>query len=105
MEKIFNHEKINFDIFCGLNENLRKESTDALTYTGMQVPTVVSLSYLNYAVSACVGGIFTLNGFLDIGSLSSYLVFGAPERPAMNQVTAQINQILTALAGAERIFV
>lgn len=104
VEKIFNHEKINFDIFCGLNENLRKESTDALTYTGMQVPTVVSLSYLNYAVSACVGGIFTLNGFLDIGSLSSYLVFVRQSALPMNQFTAQINQILTALAGAERIF-
>lgn len=104
VEKIFNHEKINFDIFCGFNENLRKESTDALTYTGMQVPTVVSLSYLNYAVSACVGGIFTLNGFLDIGSLSSYLVFVRQSALPMNQFTAQINQILTALAGAERIF-
>ena len=104
VEKIFNHEKVNFKIFCGLNENFRKESTDALTYTGMQVHTVVSLSYLNYAVSACVGGIFTLNGFLDIGSLSSYLVFVRQSALPMNQFTAQINQILTALAGAERIF-
>ena len=104
VEKIFNHEKINFDIFCGLNEKFRRESTDALTYTGLQVPTVVSLSYLNYAVSACVGGIFTLNGLLDIGSLSSYLVFVRQSALPMNQFTAQINQILTALAGAERIF-
>ncbi len=49
---------------------------------------MVSLSYLNYAVSACVGGLFTLNGFLDIGSLSSYLVLCAPERHADEPVYA-----------------
>ena len=70
----------------------------------MQVPTVVSLSYLNYAVSACVGGIFTLNGFLDIGSLSSYLVFVRQSALPINQFTQQGNFLLAALAGAERIF-
>ena len=75
VEKVFNHEKKDFENFCVLNENLRRESTSALAYTGMQVPTVVSLSYLNYAVSACAGGLFALSGLMDLGSLASYLVY------------------------------
>ena len=67
VEKVFNHEKKDFEAFCEMNENLRKESTNALTFSGMMVPTIVSLSYVNYAVSACVGGLFTLMGLLDIG--------------------------------------
>lgn len=104
VEKVFNHEKKDFENFCVLNESYRKEATSALTYTGMQVPTIVSLSYLNYAVSACVGGLYTLAGLLDIGSLASYLVYVRQSAMPLNQFTQQVNLLLTALAGAERIF-
>ena len=104
VEKVFNHEKKDFENFCVLNENLRRESTSALAYTGMQVPTVVSLSYLNYAVSACAGGLFALSGLMDLGSLASYLVYVRQSAMPMNQFTQQINFLLAALSGAERIF-
>ena len=104
VEKIFNHEEKNFEIFCEMNENLRKESTNAFTFAGMMIPTIVSLSYVNYAVSACVGGLFTLLGMLDIGSLASYLVYVRQSAMPLNQFTQQINFILSALSGAERIF-
>lgn len=104
VEKVFNHEKKDFENFCVLNENLRRESTSALAYTGMQVPTVVSLSYLNYAVSACAGGLFTLAGLMDLGSLASYLVYVRQSAMPLNQFTQQVNLLMTALAGAERIF-
>ena len=104
VEKVFNHEKKDFENFCVLNESFRKESTSALTYTGMQVPTIVSLSYLNYAVSACVGGLFALAGLLDIGGLASYLVYVRQSALPLNQFTQQVNLLMTALAGAERIF-
>lgn len=104
VEKIFNHEEKNFEIFCEMNENLRKESTNAFTFAGMMIPTIVSLSYVNYAVSACVGGLFTLFGMLDIGSLASYLVYVRQSAMPLNQFTQQINFILSALSGAERIF-
>lgn len=87
-----------------MNEALRKESTNALTFAGMMVPTIVSLSYVNYAVSACVGGLFTLSGMLDIGSLASYLVYVRQSAMPMNQFTQQVNFLLAALSGAERIF-
>ena len=104
VEKVFNHEKANFAEFCRRNESLRLASTSALTYAGMMVPTNVSLSYVNYAVSACVGALFTLAGLFDLGSLSAYLVYVRQSAMPLNQFTNQVNFSLAALSGAERIF-
>ena len=104
VEKVFNHEKKDFETFCQMNEALRRESTNALTFSGMMVPTIVSLSYVNYAVSACAGGLFTLMGMLDLGSLASYLVYVRQSAMPLNQFTQQVNFLLAALSGAERIF-
>ena len=104
VEKVFNHEEKDFEEFCRLNENFRKESTSALTYAGFMIPVIVSLSYLNYAVSACVGGIFTIKGIMNLGSLSAYLVYVRQSAMPLNQFTQQINFLLSALSGAERIF-
>lgn len=104
VEKVFNHEAKDFEEFCRRNESLRKASTKALTYSGMMVPVIVSLSYFNYAVSACVGGLFALAGLTDIGTLSSYLVYVRQSAMPMNQFTQQVNFLLAALSGAERIF-
>lgn len=104
VEKVFNHEDQDFEEFCRRNEELRKASTKALTYSGMMVPTIVSLSYFNYAVSACMGGVFALSGLMDLGGLSSYLVFVRQSAMPFNQFTQQVNFILAALSGAERIF-
>lgn len=104
VEKVFNHEQKNFEKFCEMNESFRKESTNALAFAGMMIPTIVSLSYLNYAISACVGGIFTLKGLIDLGSLSSYLIYVRQSAMPLNQFTQQVNFLLSALSGAERIF-
>lgn len=104
VEKVFNHEKKDFEEFCRRNEKLRMASTNALAYSGLMVPVVVSISYLNYAISACVGGLFTLAGLMDIGSLASYLVYVRQSAMPINQCTQQVNFILAALSGAERIF-
>ena len=104
VEKIFNHEEQDFAEFCEKNEALRQSATKAMSYSGMMVPTIVSLSYFNYAVSACVGGMFVLSGLMDLGSLASYLVYVRQSAMPMNQFTQQINFLLAALSGAERIF-
>ncbi len=104
VEKIFNHEEEDMKVFRKKNEALRKASTKALSYSGMMIPTIVSLSYANYAVSACVGGLFALSGLMDLGSLAAYLVYVRQSAMPLNQFTQQINFILSALAGAERIF-
>lgn len=104
VEKVFNHEPQDFEEFCRRNEELRQASTRALTYSGLMIPSVVSLSYFNYAVSACVGGLFALAGRIDLGSLASYLVYVRQSAMPVNQFTQQANFLLAALSGAERIF-
>ena len=104
VEKVFNHEHKDYEKFCELSENLRREGTNALTFSGMMVPTNVSLAFVNYAVSACAGGLFTLSGLLDIGSLSAYLVYVRQSAMPLNQFSQQVNFLLAALSGAERIF-
>ena len=104
VEKVFNHEPQDFEEFCRRNEAYRKASTKALTYSGMTIPTIVSLSYVNYAVSACVGGLFAMAGLTDLGTVASYLVYVRQSAMPMNQFTQQINFLLAALSGAERIF-
>ena len=71
VEKVFNHEKQDYEEFCRRNEALRKAGTKANARTGLNVPIVVSLSYINYAVSACLGGLFVMGGRMDIGSLTA----------------------------------
>lgn len=104
VEKVFCHEKQDFEKFCEFNEKLRISSTMATTYTGITVPTIVSLSYINYAVSACIGGLFALSGLINIGTLASYLVYVRQSAMPMNQFTNQINFLMVALASAEKIF-
>ena len=104
VEKVFNHEAQDYEEFCRRNEAFRAAATKALTYSGMTVPTIVSLSYINYALSACVGGLFALAGLTDLGTLASYLVYVRQSAMPMNQFTQQINFLLAALSGAERIF-
>jgi ATP-binding cassette subfamily B protein len=104
VSKIFNHEVQDFKKFSELNENLRTASTKAFTYTAMTVPTIVALSYINYALSACVGGLFVLAGLTDIGTLASYLIYVRQSAMPMNQFTIQINFLMVALASAEKIF-
>jgi len=104
VEKVFNHEEQDFEEFCRRNEVLRQAGTKALTYSSMMIPTIVNLSYFNYAVSACVGGLFAIGGLMDLGSLASYLVYVRQSALPMNQFTQQVNFLLAALSGAERIF-
>ena len=104
VEKIFNHEEEDMKIFREKNEALRVASTKALAYSSMMIPSIVSLSYGCYAVSACVGGLLAIAGMMDLGSLAAYLVYVRQSAMPLNQFTQQVNFILSALAGAERIF-
>ena len=87
--KVFNHEPENLRVFGEKNEVLRKAGTGAQSYAATMVPAVVSISYINYAIVAVVGGLMVLNGMTDIGSLSSYLVFVRQAALPINQFTQQ----------------
>ena len=68
------------------------------------MPMLGNLSHMNYAVTCCVGGLITIAGAFDIGSLVSYLQYTKQVSNPIAQVSQQVNMILAALAGAERIF-
>lgn len=102
--KVFHHEEESFTEFCKKNEELRKAGTGAQGYAATMVPAVVSISYVNYAIVAVLGGLLALHGKADIGSLASYLVFVRQAALPINQFTQQSNFLLSALAGAERVF-
>ncbi len=102
--KVFRHEEENLRIFRKKNERLRRAGTSAQSYAATMIPAVVSISYVNYALVAVLGGIMALRGSADVGSLVSYLVFVRQAALPINQFTQQGNLLLAALAGAERIF-
>ena len=102
--KVFNHEEASFQEFCEKNEALRKAGTGAQGYAATMVTVVVSISYINCAIVAVLGGLLALQGKADLGSLASYLVFVRQAALPINQFTQQSNFLLAALAGAERVF-
>lgn len=102
--KVFNHEEANLAGFRDKNEHLRVAGTSAQSYAASMVPAVVSISYVNYAIVAVLGGWMALTGQTDVGVLASYLVFVRQTALPINQFTQQSNFLLSALAGAERVF-
>ncbi len=102
--KVFSHEGENLRRFREKNEALRRAGTGAQGYAATMIPAVVSISYINYAIVAAIGGWMAMAGLTDVGSLASYLVFVRQAALPINQFTQQSNFLLAALAGAERVF-
>ena len=102
--KVFNHERASLAEFREKNEALRRAGTGAQAYAATMIPAVVTISYINYAVAAVLGGIMAIRGTMDVGALASYLVFVRQTTMPINQFTQQSNFLLAALAGAERVF-
>ena len=102
--KVFCYEDNIVEDFNKKNENLRIAATDANTYANIIMPIMGNLGHLNYAATAAVGAILCINGMLDIGSLASFLQFTRQFSQPITQISQQINAILAAFAGAERIF-
>lgn len=102
--KVFNHEEKDFEEFERRNQKLKEAGTKAFKYSGSVVPTVVTLSYVNYAITACVGGLFVISGLMSVGGLASYLVYVRQTALPIHQFSQQLNFILNAISGAERIF-
>lgn len=102
--KVFNHESDSLQHFQEKNALLQEAGTKAVSYSSTMIPMVVSISYINYAVVSVLGALMAIYGMTDIGSLASYLIFVRQSTLPVNQFTQQSNFMLSALAGAERIF-
>ena len=102
--KVFSHEQKAIDQFAALNETYRRAGTTAQAYAISMMPLMGNLSKINYAVTCCVGGLLAIGGVFDIGSLGAYLLYVKQVSQPIGQVSQQVNTLLSAVAGAERIF-
>ena len=102
--KVFSHEKKAVAQFDRLNAAYRDAAVRAQAYAGSMMPAMANLSRINYAVTCCVGGLLALGGVFDIGTMGAYLVYVRQVSQPVAQISQQVNVLLAAVAGAERIF-
>lgn len=104
--KVFCHEKQAFEEFDALNNDLCEKAANANIYGNMMGPINMQLGNLSYVIVAVVGGALAITGFtgLTLGSLVSFLTFNKNFSMPINQLSQQINAIVLAMAGAERVF-
>lgn len=104
--KIFNHEPQTINEFKAINEELRQSATKANKYANSLMPIMMNLLNIQYVMLAVVGGIFSVYGVsgLTIGMIASFLQLSRSLNMPISQVSQQINFVIMALAGADRIF-
>ena len=101
--KVFNHESAAKEGFDQRNEAYRQAGTRAQIYAGIMMPVMGNLSYINYAVTCCVGGLLAIRSG-DLGGLAAFLQYTRQVNQPITQISQQVNTILSAVAGAERVF-
>lgn len=104
--KVFCHEDAEKESFDEINGNLRFASRKANTYANVLMPILGNLGYVNFAITAIAGTLFAVSGLggMTLGMLMAFLQFSRQFSAPIGQMSQQINSILMALAGAERIF-
>lgn len=102
--KVFCHEDEANEEFTVLNENLCQVATNANTFANILGPVSNNLNYILYAIIAIAGGLLANNGTLTVGTIIAFLSFTRNFSMPIAHITQQFNSVLTALAGAERIF-
>jgi ATP-binding cassette subfamily B protein len=104
--KVFCHEEENIKKFNELNGNLYHSADKANYLANIVGPVNMQLGNVSYVVCAIVGGALALSGIsgLSLGALASFLTFNRSFNGPINQVSQQLNSIVMAMAGADRIF-
>ncbi len=102
--KVFCHEKEAEAEFNLLNEDLRHVATKANTYASVIMPIMGNLSYVNYAITTTAGAFLVIGGMLKVGSVAAFLQYTRSFSQPITQISQQFNTLISAIAGAERIF-
>lgn len=102
--KVFCHEQAVNSRFDELNETLRKNTAAASTLASIMGPIMNNLSHVTYAIIAASGGLLGVVGIIDIGTLGAFLQYTRSFSMPVAEISQQANNVLSALAGAERIF-
>ena len=103
--KVFNHETLVLKEFETLNSQLREAANQAQFNSNIMFPILGNISYINYALTASVGGYLVVFQGMDVGALASFLQYSRTFAQPLAQMSQQTNVLLAAMAGAERIFV
>ena len=102
--KVFNHEPTVKDEFNELSDDLFHAASTANTFANILWPIMGNLSYIVYAILSVVGAVLAIQGITDVGTIGAFLQYSRNFSQPITQMSQQINSVLTALAGAERIF-
>lgn len=103
--KVFTHEEKSKQQFDTFNEELFDSSYHANMYANVLMPILGNLGYLSYVLCAVVGGLLVIyTPTLSIGALASFLQLNRSFNMPINQISQQLNSVIMALAGAQRVF-
>ena len=102
--KVFCHEDAVKEHFTQLNETLCDAASNAGTFSNIMGPISNNMGHISYAVTATVGAAMAIFGILDLGTIGSFLQYTRSFNQPISMLSQQFNILLSALAGAERIF-
>ena len=104
--KVFCHEKENVDRFNALNDELFHSADNANGFANILMPIMGNMGNLSYVLTSIVGALLAIGGVggFTLGGLASFLQFNRSFNQPISQISQQINAIIMALAGAQRIF-
>jgi len=104
--KVFCHEEESIEAFNKLNDQLFHSADNANKFANILMPANAQIGNISYVLCAMVGGVLALNGIggFTLGGLASFLTFNKSFNMPINQVSQQLNSIVMAMAGSERIF-
>ena len=102
--KVFCHEDAVKEHFTQLNETLCYAASNAGTFSNIMGPVSNNVSHISYAITATIGSAMAIFGLLDLGTIGSFLQYIRSFHQPVSMISQQFNILLSALAGAERIF-
>lgn len=104
--KVFNHEEESMKRFRELNEQLRNSSRQAHLYANVLMPVNAQIGHLSYVLCVVVGAVLAINGYagLSLGTIATFMTLNRNFNQPISQVSQQLNSVVMALAGAERVF-
>ena len=104
--KVFCHEHKSIEDFDILNEGLNDSANNANKFANILMPIMNNMGHLNYVITAMVGSVLAILGVgnFTLGGLASFLQFNKSFNQPISQISMQLNSVIMALAGADRIF-
>lgn len=104
--KVFNHEERAKEDFRKLNQELRESATNANIFANILMPVSANIGHFSYVLCAMLGAVLALNGYagLTLGTLVSFLALNRGFTNPITQISQQINSVVMAMAGADRVF-